>query len=143
MYENQEWLPVATLFGLIGCRVPQELKAKMFQTMAMFALSPEIASSMWHTLELAQVLNTQHHSHGCLVGGGVGVAGGGTAYRHHMIQEGSIEVCFLYMYAHVHIYAHVHTYMHMYSHVHMYMHMYAHVHMYYGTCGLGDLLKEC
>ena len=55
MYENQTWLPVASLFGLIGCSVPRSLKADILTTLAAFARSPEIAGSMWHTLESAQV----------------------------------------------------------------------------------------
>ena len=85
MYENQTWLPVATLFGLIGCPVPQELKAEIFKTLATFALSPDIATSMWHTLEVTQVLNTQQRM-------GLGGVGGGASYRQHLMKEGSIEV---------------------------------------------------
>ena len=55
MYENQTWLPVASLFGLVGCSVPRVLKAEILETLSAFALSLEIASSMWHTLEIAQV----------------------------------------------------------------------------------------
>lgn len=55
MYENQTWLPVASLFGLIGCSIPRSLKADILTTLAAFARSPEIAGSMWHTLESAQV----------------------------------------------------------------------------------------
>ena len=55
MYENQTWLPVASLFGLIGCSIPRSLKAEILSTLAAFARSPEIAGSMWHTLEMAQV----------------------------------------------------------------------------------------
>ncbi len=55
MYENQSWLPVASLFGLVGCPVPRELKADVLETLAVFARTPEIAASMWHTLEVAQV----------------------------------------------------------------------------------------
>ena len=55
MYENQTWLPVASLFGLIGCSIPRTLKADILTTLAAFAKSPEIAGSMWHTLENAQV----------------------------------------------------------------------------------------
>ncbi len=88
MYENQSWLPVATLFGLIGCPVPQELKAGIFKTLATFAISPDIASAMWHTLEATQVLNTQEQTSGR----GGGRAGGVASYRQQMSQEGSIEV---------------------------------------------------
>ena len=55
MYENQSWLPVASLFGLVGCPVPRDLKAEILLTLAAFALSPEIASNMWVTLEVSQV----------------------------------------------------------------------------------------
>ena len=55
MYENQSWLPVASLFGLIGCPIPRPLKSEIFITLSAFARSPEIAASMWHTLESSQV----------------------------------------------------------------------------------------
>ena len=35
--------------------MPLRLKAQILSTLAAFAKSPEIASSMWHTLELSQV----------------------------------------------------------------------------------------
>ena len=64
MYENQTWLPVASLFGLIGCSIPRSLKADILTTLAAFARSPEIAGSMWHTLESAQVPDSiQCHTH--------------------------------------------------------------------------------
>lgn len=55
MCESQAWLPIASLFGLLGCPVPLRLKAQILSTLAAFAKSPEIASSLWHTLELSQV----------------------------------------------------------------------------------------
>ncbi len=55
MYENQTWLPVASMFGLIGCPVPRALKSEIFLTLAEFARSPEIAGTMWQTLENSQV----------------------------------------------------------------------------------------
>ena len=55
MCESQAWLPIASLFGLLGCPVSANLKAHLLRTLAAFAISPEIASSMWHTLELSQV----------------------------------------------------------------------------------------
>lgn len=87
MYENQSWLPVASLFGLIGCPIPRDLKAKVLQTLATFALSPEIAGSMWHTLEAAQILNTINTPG---ADGRRGVAPG--VFGHQVTQEGSIEV---------------------------------------------------
>ena len=55
MYESQQWLPVASLFGLVGCPIPRELKAEVLLTLASFAKSPDIAASMIHTLESVQV----------------------------------------------------------------------------------------
>ena len=86
MYENQSWLPVASLFGLIGCPIPRDLKAMVFHCLAAFALSPEIAGSMWHTLEAAQVLNTINVPG---TGGLRGVIGG---VGHQVTQEGSLMV---------------------------------------------------
>lgn len=54
MCESQAWLPVASLFGLLGCPVPHRLKAQILLTLAAFAKSPEIAYSLWHTLEQSQ-----------------------------------------------------------------------------------------
>ncbi len=55
MYENQTWLPVASMFGLIGCAIPRVLKSEIFLTLGEFARSPEIAATMWQTLENSQV----------------------------------------------------------------------------------------
>ena len=63
MYENQSWLPVASLFGLVGCSVPRDLKAEILLTLAAFALSPEIASNMWVTLEVSQVSLTLYQNY--------------------------------------------------------------------------------
>lgn len=91
MYENQSWLPVASLFGLIGCPIPRDLKAKILSTLATFALSPEIAGSMWHTLEMAQVLKTTPSPGG--IGGGQGLVGGGAGvFGPQVAQEGNIQV---------------------------------------------------
>ncbi|XP_064397234.1 nuclear pore complex protein Nup205-like isoform X2 [Halichondria panicea] len=83
MYENQSWLPVASLFGLVGCPVPRELKADVLETLAVFARTPEIAASMWHTLEVAQILTTSHAkvpTHDS------------RAFGHHGNQDGGIQV---------------------------------------------------
>ena len=53
--ENQNWLPVASLLGLVSCAVPPSLKGLLMQTLASFAKSPEIASSLWVSLEASQV----------------------------------------------------------------------------------------
>ena len=123
MYESQQWLPVPSLFGLVGCPIPRELKAEVngvtyskvyshysflrqvLLTLAAFAKSPDIATSMIHTLEsvqvgviseeiavfsfslefpMFQVLNTVS---------GVGVAVGGALVQ-PQANEGSIQVFF-------------------------------------------------
>ena len=55
MAENKLWSPVQTMFTLLSCAVPYSLKAEVLLTLASFAKSPEIASSMWNILELSQV----------------------------------------------------------------------------------------
>ncbi|KAL5475599.1 hypothetical protein EMCRGX_G025430 [Ephydatia muelleri] len=79
MYENQTWLPVASLFGLLGCAIPRILKADILLTLAAFAISPEIAGSMWLTVEISQILNTVPSS--------LALHGGPSSK-----QEGSIQV---------------------------------------------------
>ena len=59
MYENQKWVPVASLFGLLGSAIPRSLKTEILHTLTAFARSPEVAAPMWHTLEMAQLLNTR------------------------------------------------------------------------------------
>lgn len=73
MCESQAWLPIASLFGLLGCPVPLRLKAQILSTLAAFAKSPEIASSMWHTLELSQILQTVTPSGQAVQQGGIQV----------------------------------------------------------------------
>jgi len=53
--ENETWLPVASLLGLVCCSVPPSLKGLLLETLAAFAKSPEVAVSLWHSLEAAQV----------------------------------------------------------------------------------------
>lgn len=84
MYENQQWLPVATLFGLLGCPIPRVLKAEIFLTLASFAASPEVAAPMWLILETTQVLDTTAAVDRRGVVGGVAKA-----------SEGSIQVQYL------------------------------------------------
>ena len=59
----------------------------MILTLAGFAKSPDIATSMIHTLESVQVLNTVPG--GGVMGGGVGVGG---ALVQPQAKEGSIQV---------------------------------------------------
>ena len=53
--ENQQWLPLVVLLGLVGCSVPPQLKAQLLKTLAALAKSPEIASSLWQSIEVSQV----------------------------------------------------------------------------------------
>ena len=55
MAENKLWSPVQSFFTLLSCAVPYSLKAEVLMTLASFAKSPEIATSMWQMLELSQV----------------------------------------------------------------------------------------
>ncbi|XP_057313200.1 nuclear pore complex protein Nup205-like isoform X1 [Hydractinia symbiolongicarpus] len=56
--ENQNWLPVASLLGLVCCPVPPSLKGLLLETLAAFSKTPEIAASLWQSLEASQVLQT-------------------------------------------------------------------------------------
>ena len=58
MHSNEHWLPVPTLFGLLTCPVPLQLKASLLRCLAAFARTPEIAMNMWTLLESHQVLQT-------------------------------------------------------------------------------------
>lgn len=57
IYDNQTWLPVASLFGLIGCPISRQLKTQIFLTLAAFAKTPDIAATMWNILEVSQVIS--------------------------------------------------------------------------------------
>ncbi|XP_065669875.1 nuclear pore complex protein Nup205 isoform X2 [Hydra vulgaris] len=56
--ENQTWLPVASLLGLVCCPIPANLKGLLLETLAAFSKTPEIAASIWQSLEASQVLQT-------------------------------------------------------------------------------------
>ncbi|CAH1799487.1 unnamed protein product [Owenia fusiformis] len=56
--ENQQWLPHVLMLGLVGCSVPPKLKAELLTTLAAFAKTPEIAASLWQSLEVSQLLPT-------------------------------------------------------------------------------------
>lgn len=53
--ENQQWVPVVLLFGLVGCCIPPELKAELLLTLAAFGRTPDIAANLWQSLEVSQV----------------------------------------------------------------------------------------
>uniref|UniRef100_T1JB70 Partial AB-hydrolase lipase domain-containing protein n=1 Tax=Strigamia maritima TaxID=126957 RepID=T1JB70_STRMM len=58
MCENQQWLPLVVLLGLVGCSVPTTFKAELLLTLSAFAKTPTIAINLWHSLEVAQILQT-------------------------------------------------------------------------------------
>ncbi|XP_072164969.1 nuclear pore complex protein Nup205-like [Diadema setosum] len=62
MVENQSWLPAVLLFGLITCSIPPVLKGECLKTLAVFAQSPEIAATLWQSLEVSQVIPTVHQA---------------------------------------------------------------------------------
>ena len=53
--ENPAWVPLTSMFGLLGCSIPTSLKGCILETLAAFAKSPEITASMWQSLETSQV----------------------------------------------------------------------------------------
>ena len=57
LYENQVYMPLPVLFGLLGCVVPFTLKAEILLTLAGFSKSQEIAPGVWQYLESSQVSN--------------------------------------------------------------------------------------
>nr|XP_054774519.1 nuclear pore complex protein Nup205-like [Lytechinus pictus] len=58
MVENQSWLPTVLLFGLLTCSIPPPLKAECLRTLAVFAQSPDIAVTLWQSLEVSQIIPT-------------------------------------------------------------------------------------
>uniref|UniRef100_A0A8C5QUY0 Nucleoporin 205 n=1 Tax=Leptobrachium leishanense TaxID=445787 RepID=A0A8C5QUY0_9ANUR len=58
LYEHTQWMPVVAMLGLLQCTIPPILKAELLKTLAAFGKSPEIAASLWQSLEYAQILQT-------------------------------------------------------------------------------------
>ncbi|XP_014866480.1 PREDICTED: nuclear pore complex protein Nup205 [Poecilia mexicana] len=56
--EHPQWTPVVVMLGLLQCSVPPVLKAELLQSLAAFGKSPEIAASLWQSLEYTQILQT-------------------------------------------------------------------------------------
>ncbi|XP_075995887.1 nuclear pore complex protein Nup205 [Genypterus blacodes] len=56
--EHPQWTPVVVMLGLLQCSVPPVLKAELLLCLAAFGKSPEIAASLWQSLEYTQVLQT-------------------------------------------------------------------------------------
>uniref|UniRef100_A0A8C8VRA0 Nucleoporin 205 n=1 Tax=Pelusios castaneus TaxID=367368 RepID=A0A8C8VRA0_9SAUR len=56
--EHPQWTPVVIILGLLQCSIPPILKAELLETLTAFGKSPEIAASLWQSLEYAQILQT-------------------------------------------------------------------------------------
>ncbi|XP_030645807.1 nuclear pore complex protein Nup205 [Chanos chanos] len=56
--EHPQWTPVVVVLGLLQCSVQPALKAELLRTLAAFGKSPEIAASLWQSLEYTQILQT-------------------------------------------------------------------------------------
>ncbi|XP_038064864.1 nuclear pore complex protein Nup205-like [Patiria miniata] len=56
--ENQSWLPIVLLLGLLSCSVPPKLKGQCLRTLATLAQSPEVGATLWQSLEVSQVIPT-------------------------------------------------------------------------------------
>ncbi|KAK9958794.1 hypothetical protein ABG768_010895 [Culter alburnus] len=56
--EHPQWTPVVVMLGLLQCSVQPVLKAEVLHALAAFGKSPEIAASLWQSLEYTQILQT-------------------------------------------------------------------------------------
>uniref|UniRef100_A0A8B9L6N0 Nucleoporin 205 n=1 Tax=Astyanax mexicanus TaxID=7994 RepID=A0A8B9L6N0_ASTMX len=56
--EHPQWTPVVVMLGLLQCSVQPVLKAQLLHALAAFGKSPEIAASLWQSLEYTQILQT-------------------------------------------------------------------------------------
>ncbi|XP_075711967.1 nuclear pore complex protein Nup205 isoform X2 [Rhinoderma darwinii] len=56
--EHSQWTPVIVMLGLLQCSIPPVLKAEVLKTLTAFGKSPEIAASLWQSLEHTQILQT-------------------------------------------------------------------------------------
>ncbi|KAM3870428.1 nuclear pore complex protein Nup205 isoform 2-T2 [Diretmus argenteus] len=56
--EHPQWTPVVVMLGLLQCSIPPILKAEILHCLAAFGKSPEIAASLWQSLEYTQILQT-------------------------------------------------------------------------------------
>ena len=53
--ENQQWLPLVVLLGLVCCNVPAKLKAELLKALGALCRTPDIAATFWQSLEVSQV----------------------------------------------------------------------------------------
>ena len=58
--ENQQWLPVVNLLGLMSCSVPPFLKSEILHTLTALVKTPEIATAFWQSLEVSQVIHKEN-----------------------------------------------------------------------------------
>ncbi|XP_066580685.1 nuclear pore complex protein Nup205 [Amia ocellicauda] len=56
--EHPQWTPVVVMLGLLQCSIQPVLKAELLHCLAAFGKSPEIAASLWQSLEYTQILQT-------------------------------------------------------------------------------------
>ncbi|KAM6437649.1 nuclear pore complex protein Nup205 [Liasis olivaceus] len=56
--EHPQWTPVVIILGLLQCSIHPILKAELLETLSAFGKSPEIAASLWQSLEYTQILQT-------------------------------------------------------------------------------------
>ncbi|XP_035778429.1 nuclear pore complex protein Nup205-like [Anopheles albimanus] len=56
--ENEKWIPLSVLVGLISCSVPIQLKAEIVRTLAALANNFENAVHLWSNLEDVQIIST-------------------------------------------------------------------------------------
>ncbi|KAM6937323.1 nuclear pore complex protein Nup205 [Xenentodon cancila] len=56
--EHPQWTPIVVMLGLLQCSVPPILKSELLHCLAAFGKSPEIAASLWQSLEYTQILQT-------------------------------------------------------------------------------------
>uniref|UniRef100_A0A8C5ESB0 Nucleoporin 205 n=1 Tax=Gouania willdenowi TaxID=441366 RepID=A0A8C5ESB0_GOUWI len=56
--EHPQWTPGVVMLGLLQCSIPPILKAELLHCLAACGKSPEIAASLWQSLEYTQILQT-------------------------------------------------------------------------------------
>ncbi|XP_046735126.1 nuclear pore complex protein Nup205 [Diprion similis] len=56
--EHPGWNVLPSIIGLVGCAMPIPLKGALVRTLAALAKSPESSSTIWQSLEAAQILST-------------------------------------------------------------------------------------
>ncbi|XP_069619286.1 nuclear pore complex protein Nup205 isoform X1 [Ranitomeya imitator] len=56
--EHVQWTPVIVILGLLQCSIPPALKAELLKVLTAFGKSPEVAASLWQSLEHTQILQT-------------------------------------------------------------------------------------